>query len=84
MNLLDLPPGVPATISSIRSDEFGRDGRLTDVGFVPGTELMIERFGPLGGPVVVHIRDTRLGLRRDSAVLVEVELITAGNTDGRE
>lgn len=84
MNLLDLAPGQPASISSIRPDEHGRDGRLKDVGFVPGTELMIERFGPLGGPVVVHIRDTRLGLRRDSAVLVEVEPIELGSTDGTE
>lgn len=38
--------------------------RLLDFGFVPGTRLRIVRRAPLGDPVEIEIRGTRLCLRR--------------------
>ncbi len=37
--------------------------RLLDLGFVPGTRLRVVRRAPLGDPVEIEIRGTRLCLR---------------------
>ena len=63
MRLLDLPPGVAARLCG---DSGGGDGhaRLAEMGFVPGTLLRIVRAAPLGDPVEIEIRDTRVCARR--------------------
>ncbi|GBD25352.1 Fe(2+) transport protein A [bacterium HR30] len=38
--------------------------RLLDLGFVPGTRLKIVRRAPLGDPIEIEIRGTRLCFRR--------------------
>ncbi|GIW44245.1 MAG: iron transporter [Candidatus Binatia bacterium] len=51
--------------------------RLLDLGFVPGTRLKIVRRAPLGDPVEIEIRGTRLCFRRNQLrglrVIVESE-----------
>ncbi|MCX8072316.1 MAG: FeoA domain-containing protein [Candidatus Binatia bacterium] len=58
----DLPVGRWARLS----DNLARNvsHRLLDLGFVPGTRLKIVRRAPLGDPVEIEIRGTRLCFRR--------------------
>ncbi len=60
--LIDLPPGTPARLCDPAA---GREipRRLQDLGFVPGTPLVIRRRAPLGDPVEIEIRGYRLCLR---------------------
>jgi Fe2+ transport system protein FeoA len=48
--------------------------RLQDLGFVPGTPVMIRRRAPLGDPVEIEIRGYRLCLRCAQLDALRVEL----------
>lgn len=58
----DLPTGQWARLCESVSDRLvGR--RLRDLGFVPGTRVLIVRRAPLGDPIEVEIRGYRICLR---------------------
>lgn len=71
--LIELPPGRPARLCA---PEDGREipRRLQDLGFVPGTPLVIRRRAPLGDPVEIEIRGYRLCLRLAQLDTLRVEL----------
>jgi len=76
--LIDLPPGMPARLyAPVEGRAIPR--RLQDLGFVPGTPLVIRRRAPLGDPVEIEIRGYRLCLRVAQLDALRVEL-----DDGRE
>jgi Fe2+ transport system protein FeoA len=59
----DLPTGQWGRLCESASDRLiGR--RLRDLGFVPGTRVLIVRRAPLGDPIEVEIRGYRICLRR--------------------
>lgn len=61
--LLTLPVAVPARLCD--APEAGEPPAwLVSLGFVPGTSVRIIRFAPLGGPVEIEIRGTRVCVRR--------------------
>lgn len=74
--LIGLPPGAPAVLCA---PEPGREipRRLQDLGFVPGTPLVIRRRAPLGDPVEIEIRGYRLCLRLDQLDALRVERVDA-------
>jgi ferrous iron transport protein A len=47
--------------------------RLADLGFIPGTPVVMRRRAPLGDPAVYEIRGMQLCLRRGEAHVVMVE-----------
>jgi Fe2+ transport system protein FeoA len=71
MPLVSLPVGVPARIAAPPP---GRtiSRRLGDLGFVPGTELLIVRRAPFGDPVELEIRGYRLCLRAEQMEEIRV------------
>lgn len=60
--LISLPPGREALLCA-PEDGQTIPRRLQDLGFVPGTPLVIRRRAPLGDPVEIEIRGYRLCLR---------------------
>lgn len=70
--------GVGLVCDPPRGAEIPR--RLRDLGFVPGTRLVIRRRAPLGDPVEVEIRGYRLCLRTEELrdVCLEVESSAGG------
>lgn len=70
--LINLPPGREARLSA---PEDGREipPRLQDLGFVPGTPVVIRRRAPLGDPVEIEIRGYRLCLRLAQLDALRVE-----------
>ncbi|MBP7893069.1 MAG: ferrous iron transport protein A [Firmicutes bacterium] len=46
--------------------------RLMDMGLTPGTEVRLEGVAPLGDPIIVSARGSRLGLRRAEAASITV------------
>ena len=71
--LIELPPGRPGRLCA---PEDGREipRRLQDLGFVPGTSVVIRRRAPLGDPVEIEIRGYRLCLRLAQLDTLRVEL----------
>ena len=47
--------------------------RLLDLGFTPGEEVAVVQLVPLGDPLVVLVRGTRLALRRREAAWIWVQ-----------
>lgn len=46
--------------------------RLLELGFTPGAEVKVAHAAPLGEPLVVLLRGTRLALRKDEAAWIIV------------
>ena len=74
MTLKELKIGQPAVI-----DQVGGNGALRqhflDMGVLPGAELKIEKFAPMGDPMEVRIHGYELTLRLDEAGQIEVHEI---------
>ena len=47
--------------------------RLLELGFTPGAEVKISQIAPLGEPLVVALRGTKMALRKDEAAWIIVE-----------
>ncbi|MFQ5457528.1 MAG: ferrous iron transport protein A [Myxococcota bacterium] len=63
VRLVDLPAGVPARLCNGHAGLAPAEW-LVALGFVPGTPIRIIRGAPLGGPVEMEIRGTRVCARR--------------------
>ncbi len=74
MTLKELKIGQPAII-----DQVGGNGALRqhflDMGVLPGAELKIEKYAPMGDPMEVRIHGYELTLRLDEAGQIEVHEI---------
>ena len=70
--LAELPPGQVATISAMPQ---GRPGltRLREMGLVPGTRVQIIRRAPLGEPIEVAVRGSRLAMRNHEAAHIQIQ-----------
>ncbi len=73
--LSKVPVGSTVVVRRVTTTEQGLEARLERVGFIPGTRVRVERRAPLGDPTVYELRGYRLGLRAESAALVDVELL---------
>lgn len=71
-NLTDVVHGVWHVIRAVVGPENARY-RLLDLGFTPGAEVKVAQTAPLGEPLIVVLRGTRLALRKDEAVWIIVE-----------
>ena len=61
-----LPYRTPAQIQAIAGDRAFRR-RLLELGFLPGTEVMLLGAAPMGDPLELEIRGCRFSLRRAEA-----------------
>lgn len=53
---------------------FGNERRrLLDMGFAPGTNVEVIAHAPFKGTVLVALRDFKVALREDAAMLIELE-----------
>ena len=67
-----LPLGKPARVLSLSAAE-PLKGRLLDLGFVPGSEIVPLFAAPLGDPRAYSVCDTVIALRQRDAATVAVE-----------
>jgi ferrous iron transport protein A len=70
--LKDLNPGESGMIKAITGNGPIRR-RLMDMGLVPGSELIMERYAPLGDPVEVKKSGFHLSLRKVEADTIILE-----------
>ncbi len=64
--LEDLKPGAMARVARVEGEQAFCD-RLSDLGFLPGTEISVVRVAPLGDPLEVALRGYHLAIRRTDA-----------------
>jgi Fe2+ transport system protein FeoA len=73
MTLLDLKPGQRARITGWSTET--PPSRLLEMGLLPGSDVELVRFAPLGDPIDIKIRGFHLSIRKSEAGLVDVETI---------
>lgn len=47
--------------------------RIIDMGIVTGTEIKVQKLAPLGDPIEIKVKNFNLSLRKNEALLIEVE-----------
>ena len=77
MTLNELKIGQSAIIKSVGGDKGQLRQHLLDMGLIPGTEVTLIKFAPMGDPMELLIRGYDLTLRIDDARLIEVEIVEA-------
>ena len=70
MTLNELKPGEMALVDGWLTDQ--PPLRLLEMGLLPGTEIQLIRFAPLGDPIDFKIRGYHLSLRKTEAAMVRV------------
>ncbi|MBV1906675.1 MAG: ferrous iron transport protein A [Pseudomonadales bacterium] len=75
LKLRDLKKNVPVKITGYDPQDSNYALRLQTLGLIPGTPLELVRFAPLGDPVEIHYRGTRLTLRPSEADCLLLEEI---------
>ena len=69
--LSDLSVGTAGVIEGLPHDSDALT-RLRELGFVPGTRVLLVRRAPLGDPIEVSIRGSRLAMRKGEARQIRV------------
>lgn len=75
--LKDLAPGDTARIKSVSGSGIIRR-RIVEMGLVPGVELTMERYAPLGDPVEIKSQGFHLSLRKEEADTIILESDAGG------
>ena len=72
--LSQLKSGQTGIIKKIRGSGHIQK-RIIDMGVVPGTKVVVEKFAPLTDPMEIKIKGYNLSLRKAEAEFIEVELV---------
>ena len=70
--LSDLAAGSGGVIRDIPVGHDEHITRLRELGLVPGTRIRVVRRAPLGDPIEVSVRGSRLAMRRSEARHIHV------------
>ena len=80
MTLHDLKPGESAVVTSVGGEGALRQHFL-DMGLIPGTEVTLVKFAPMGDPMELELHGYELTLRLDDAARIGAEPVDrAGKT----
>ncbi|MBQ5955660.1 MAG: ferrous iron transport protein B [Firmicutes bacterium] len=80
MTLKELKIGQSAVIKAVGGEGALRQHFL-DMGVIPGAEVTVVKFAPLGDPMELEIHGYELTLRLDDAAQIEVEPISARSNE---
>jgi Fe2+ transport system protein FeoA len=72
MLLTELPTGATAVIEDIPVGHDEHITRLRELGLVPGTRIRLVRRAPLGDPIEISVRGSRLAMRCSEARHIKI------------
>lgn len=78
LRLTDLEEGKEAEVSHLVSDDKDELCRIIAMGFVPGAGLKVEKKLPMGGPIIVDLKGTRIAIARNIGEALHVRRRTGG------
>mgnify|MGYP001300412622 CR=1 FL=1 len=76
LTILDLKKSEAARVKQITGDDL-ISRRLEDMGIVPGSNISLERWSPLGGAIILSLRGYQLAIRKAEAKRVVVTKINS-------
>jgi len=65
VRLVDLGEGDVGKVSHLASKDREELCRILAMGFVPGSEVRVEKKVPMGGPIIVSLKGTKIALARE-------------------
>jgi ferrous iron transport protein A len=71
MSLPELPLDRTAVVEAVEGERAFRR-RMMEMGLVPGTKVRVVAVAPLGDPLTLELRSSRLSIRRREAAQVRV------------
>ena len=74
MNLTELPIGRTAVVEKVGGEGSLRQHFL-DMGVIPGAEITLEKYAPMGDPMELRIHSYELTLRLADAKKIEIRPI---------
>lgn len=75
--LSELPRGSRARIIGFEQGSNGYRSKLYSLGLTRGSEIFIRRLAPLGDPVEVEVRGSRMSLRKEEASVILTEEVNS-------
>lgn len=75
MTLAEIVPNTSCRIVSAANDYPDLQSRFYALGLFPGSELQVLRYAPAGDPIQVKVGSSLLSIRKQEALLVEVETL---------
>ena len=72
MDLSKLKPGQSGRIAGFSDDEMAN--KLLEMGFIPGEEVTVSKIAAFGDPIIVHVADYHVSLRKNEAASVMLAL----------
>lgn len=63
--LVEFGEGDVGTVSHLASKDKDELCRILAMGFVPGSEVKVEKKVPMGGPIIVSLKGTKIALARE-------------------
>ena len=72
ITLNQLNAGDKATVIGFNSSAANFRRKLIAMGLMPGTEIKVKRFAPLGDPMQIQMRGCAISLRNQEAAIIEV------------
>jgi len=70
--LVDLDEGEKGTVSHLSSGSREELCRILAMGFVPGSEVTVEKKMPMGGPIIVSLKDTKVAIARNIGAVLHM------------
>ncbi|MGQ9587580.1 MAG: metal-dependent transcriptional regulator [Thermoplasmata archaeon] len=71
--LAEISEGESAVVSHLASQNRDELCRMLSMGFVPGSELTVEKRVPMGGPIIVSIKGTKVAIARECGDILHVK-----------
>jgi ferrous iron transport protein A len=71
MSLLEVSRGTTVIVEEVAGDRAFRR-RIMEMGLVPGTPVRVVAVAPLGDPLTLELRGSRLSIRKSEAAEVRV------------
>lgn len=72
--LAALKKGQKAIITGFNIDAIPL--KLLEMGCLPGNEVELLQIAPLGDPIYINVNDSHVAIRKETAVEIDVEMIT--------
>jgi len=76
MQLNEMKVGNKGRITKINQGDKVYRSRLIAMGLLPGTEFQVTRLAPLGDPIEITVRGFALGLRKQEANILTIEVVS--------
>lgn len=70
--LTEIGEGEKVVVSHLISTDKDELCRMLAMGFVPGSEVVVEKRIPMGGPIIVSLKGTKVAIARDSGSILHV------------